>query len=111
MIISLRQIDAQNLPKENTMITVSKFNVRIVNKGDMYSRNFCLMHNDERPMIEFYDSRYPHTKFGQFVSRYYVGTLLDHDGGLCLDGGNPDEWSVNAKDMKTVRNYISGVAA
>ena len=93
------------------MITVSKFNVRIVNKGDMYGRNFCLMHDEHEPVIEFYDSRYPHTKFGQFVSRYYVSTLLDHDGGLCLDGGNRDEWTVSSQDMKTVRDYLCGVAA
>jgi hypothetical protein len=101
------------------MITVSKFNVRIVNKGDWYGRNFCLLHDDQQPMIEFYDSRYPHTKFGQFISRYFVGTLLDQegfygsgtDGEWCLDGGNRDEWTVSSKDMKTVRDYICGVAA
>jgi hypothetical protein len=105
------------------MITVSKFNVRIVNKGDTYGRNFCLTHNEDgdKAMVEFYDARHANTvnKFGQFVSRYYVGTLLckegfygnSIEGGLCLDGGSPDEWSVNAEDMKTVRNYISGVTA
>lgn len=103
------------------MITVSKFNVRIVNKGDKYGRDFCLTHNEsgDKAMVEFYDSRYPHTEFGQFVSRYYVGTLLckegfygsDIDSGLCLDGGNPDEWSIEAEDMKTVIDYISEVTA
>jgi hypothetical protein len=105
------------------MITVSKFNVRIVNKGDKYGFDFCLTHDEDgdKAMVEFYDARHANTanKFGYFVSRYYVGTLLCKEGfygnsmggGLCLDGGNPDEWSVEAEDMKTVLDYISGVAA
>ncbi len=115
----LRNTRGNKPTKENIMITVSKFNVRIVNKGDMYGRDFCLVHNNHEPMVEFYDSRYPHTKLGQFISRYFVGTLLDQEGfygngttgGLCLDGGNADEWTVSSEDMKTVRNYICGVTA
>ena len=49
------------------MITVDKFNVRVVNKGDKFGRDFCLTHESEKPMVEFYDARYPHTEFGQFV--------------------------------------------
>lgn len=95
------------------MITVDKFNVRIVSKGDKYGRDFCLTHEGDKPMVEFYDARYPHTEFGQFVSRYYVETILG-DGnekcGLSLDGGIP-EWTVSASDMDTVRNFLKEVAA
>ena len=91
------------------MITVDKFNVRIVNKGDKYGLNDCLV-NDEKPMVEFYDTRYPHTQYGQFVSRYYVETILDgSECGLCLDGGVPS-WTVSAEDMKTVRNFLKEIA-
>ena len=99
------------------MITVSKFNVRVVNQGDKYGRNLCLTHSKPEPMVEFYDSRYPHTEFGQFVSRYYVATILGEDGygsgqgGLCLDGGNADVWSVSAEDMDTVRAFLKSVAS
>jgi hypothetical protein len=87
------------------MITVDKFNVRVVNTGDKYGVNDCLV-NDKAPMVEFYDTRYPHTQYGQFVSRYYVDTLLERDtGGLCLDGGVPS-WTVSAEDMATVRNFL-----
>jgi len=97
------------------MIKVDKFNVRVVKNGDKFGRDFCLAHDDERPMVEFYDSRYPHSEFGQFIRRYYAGTLLGHEGffgghpdsGLCLDGGNADEWSVSVEDMDTVRRYIT----
>jgi hypothetical protein len=94
------------------MITVDKFNVRIVRKGDRYGRNNVLTHDKEdQPLVEFYDNRYPHTEYGQFVSRYYVSTILGTDrwgrgeGGLMLDGGVPS-WTVSALDMDTVRAYL-----
>jgi hypothetical protein len=98
------------------MITVDKFNVRVINKGEKYGLNFCLTHNQDKPLVEFYDARYPHTEYGQFVSRYYVETILGDDGygpksgGLSLDGGIP-EWTVSAKDMDIVRNFLKEVAA
>ena len=83
---------------------VEKFNVRIVNAGDKYGRDFCLT-NDGEPLVEFYDSRYPHTEFGQFVSRYFVSTLINHDRGLVLDGGIP-AWSISASGMKQVVEFL-----
>ena len=86
------------------MITVNKFNVRVVNIGDKYGLNDCLV-NNKAPIVEFY------TKGGQFISRYYVGTILDgSDCGLCLDGGVPD-WTVSAQDMGTVRDFLKWVTA
>ena len=89
------------------MLKLERFNVRILNKGDKYGRGFCLTHDHDKPIAEFYDNRYPHTEFGQFVSSYYVSTLLDGStGGLCLDGGNADSWTVSADDMMLVRAYL-----
>jgi len=92
------------------MLKLEKFNVRIVNKGDRYGRADCLTHDDDRPMVEFYDHRYTHGDWadrGQFVSRYYVSTLLEEENrGLCLDGGNANEWSVSADGMALVRAYL-----
>ena len=92
------------------MLQLEKFNVRIVNKGDRYGRADCLTHDDDRPMVEFYDRRYQHGDWpdrGQFVSRYYVSTLLEVENrGLCLDGGNANEWSVSADGMAIVRAYL-----
>jgi len=85
--------------------SIEKFTVRFVNKGDTYGRDFCLTHDKDEPMIEFYDARYPHTEFGQFVSRYYVETLRGHTGGLILDGGIP-AWTVSASGMEQVQNLI-----
>jgi hypothetical protein len=91
------------------MLQVEKFNVRVVNTGDSYGRFDCLVNKDE-PMVEFYDSRYNHESGmgrGQFVSRYFVSTILggEYPNGLCLDGGVP-EWSVSAEGMKQVINFI-----
>jgi len=92
------------------MLTVEKFNVRIVNNGQSYGRTGSLVHDRDDPLVEFYDSRYPHTEFGQFVSRYYASTLLDGStGGLCLDGGNADSWTVSPDGMMLVRAYLKAV--
>jgi hypothetical protein len=91
------------------MITVNKFNVCVVNIGDKYGLNDCLV-NNKAPMVEFYTKNAGGDR-GQFVSRYYVDIILDgSDCGLCLDGGVPD-WTVSAKDMGTVRDFLKGVTA
>jgi hypothetical protein len=106
------------------MLEIGKFNIRIVNKGDRYGREDCLTHDDDRQMVEFYDcrsvlddyERYSEGDWqtrGQFVSRYFVGTILGKEGfygraegGLCLDGGNPNEWSVSEEGMDVIRAYL-----
>ena len=91
------------------MFKVEKFNIRIVNTGDKYGRKDCLT-NDKAPMVGFYDSRYDMDDFmgrGQFVSRYYVDTILngEYPTGLCLYGSEP-EWIVSANGMKQVVDYL-----
>lgn len=99
----MRQIQVVN---ERTGIP---FNVKIVKKGESYGRGGCLTHDRDDALVEFYDTRYA-GKFedwdnGQFVSRYFVSTLLDHDGDLCLDGGVRD-WFVTGDNMVDVRKFI-----
>ena len=86
--------------------SLGKWNVRVINTGDKYGRAMNLI-NDKDPMVEFYDVRYPHTPFGQFVSRYYITTILNanHSNGLCLDGGVP-AWQVSADDMAQVVTFL-----
>lgn len=96
------------------MLNVGKYNVRVVQTGDKYGRNDCLT-NDQAPMVEFYDARYNQSDWmgrGQFVSRYYVDTIMDgtYPNGLSLDGGIP-EWTVSADEMAQVQQFLSGVAA
>ena len=90
------------------MLALSRFNVRVVRTGDAYGLNDCLI-NDGAPLVEFYDNRHMHTPRGQFVSRYFVSTILERaDGlGLMLDGGVP-AWTVSADDMRLVAAYLRG---
>lgn len=92
------------------LFTIGKWNVHIVKTGDNYGLNMCLI-NDKPPMVEFYDGRYPHVHapYGQFVSRYYITTILNANlsNGLCLDGRIP-EWQVSADDMQQVITFLKG---
>jgi hypothetical protein len=92
------------------LLKLGIWNVRIVNIGDQYGG--WRLPNDKAPMVEFYDNRYPHTDYGQFVSRYYISTILSQDSrggeysnGLCLDGGVP-AWQVSAEDMAQVITFL-----
>lgn len=80
--------------------------VRVVEKGDKYGLNWCLTHEQGIPLAEFYDPRYDHTDLGQFVTRYYVGTLLVARGGLILDMGVPG-WTVSGYTMKRIREWLT----
>lgn len=84
------------------------FNLKLLFKYDTYGLNDSLTHTGDEPLIEFYDSRYNHSPLGQFVSRYYTSTLLEHDDnyGLALDG-NSKEWSIDKKSMQSIKEFIS----
>jgi len=90
------------------MLKVDKFNVRIVRRGDRYGRDDMFAHDEDQPLVEFYDDRY-HSQQGdrgQFVSRYYVATLLEYAGqGLNLYVGEP-AWYLHPVDMDRVREYL-----
>ena len=89
------------------------FTLRIVRVGDTYGPYDLLHSGNVGPMVEFYDATYanngrfgPH---GQFVSRYYISTLLEsqHRGrGLDLCGYEP-AWTIDAGTMETVYEFIS----
>lgn len=91
------------------------FNVKVVQKGESYGRNNCLTHDRDDALVEFYDARYVDGRFseeGQFVSRYYVSTLLEsanYPRGLCLEGGVED-WYVTEGNMVDVLNFIRNYA-
>lgn len=75
------------------------FNVRIVKDK-----------NGNR-LVSFYDTRYPHTKYGQFISKYYALTLTGEDGfGDCSDGlcllSYVDDWYITEQNGKDVLAFI-----
>ena len=83
------------------------FTVRRVDFGDKYGNENCLTHNEQEPLIEFYDARYPHTEYGQFVSRYYQTSLTSKEGnGVNLDGGIED-WKIDGKSLNEALAAVS----
>lgn len=95
------------------------FTMRLVAQGNRYGRENCLTNEKAEPLVEFYDSRYPFDRdpageiLGQFVSRYYVETLMKApNAGLCLDGGNRESWSLDRETFDLARtllhNWLSG---
>lgn len=90
------------------------FTVRFLATGDAYGRTNSL--TADKPLVEFFDATYADEKafgpLGQFVSRYYVASLLGTDGygrgtgGLDLNGGVP-VWKVDAAAMATVRTWLT----
>ena len=87
--------------------------VRVVQKGDAYGRDDCLRHEEDRPMIEFYDASQDPEKFGprgQFVSRYYLSTLIkdpEHYSGLDLQGDVPS-WFLDGQTLRAALAYAVG---
>lgn len=99
------------MPTAPNTVLIEGFTVRIVQQGDAYGLNDCLIHEQEKPLVEFYDATQSKAKFGergQFVSRYYCDTILQQEGfpqGLLLQGG-VWEWSVSPKGMQSVVEHI-----
>ena len=105
--------------------TCQRWTLRILEKGSKYGRNMCLTHDEDKPIVEFYDADYTGEmmeKFaknpdgellGQFVSRYYIETLFNNDysdsigtgRGLCLHGGE-DKWNISGSAMDTVAEFL-----
>lgn len=80
-----------------------RFGARIVRKGDRYGAGRSLVH-DDKPMVEFYDDTH-HSEWadplGQFISRYYIETLLtDRRPGVGLDlCGYEPQWKIDGPTM------------
>jgi hypothetical protein len=60
---------------------------------------------NSRALIAFYDARYPHTDFGQFIGEYYAHTLADVTSGLDLHGGVAN-WKIDADSMKKIQSTL-----
>jgi len=85
--------------------------VRYVRESELYGRDLCLVHEEEDPLVEFYDTRYPHTPIGQFVSRYFLSTLLERctsdERGIMLD---PEpSWSVSGVCLKEILGWAKAL--
>jgi hypothetical protein len=100
------------MPTQPTTARIGPWTVRIVFKGERYGRDGGpLLHEQDEPLVEFYDAEQDSTKFGplgQFVNRYNITTLLSrkHPGmPLALDLGIP-RWTVSAEHMALVERWL-----
>lgn len=95
------------------------FLVRLVEKGDRYGLGLCKIHDEDRPLVEFYDAEsraecyaFAGTReeaiaagaprLGQFASRYYVSTLMENiatTSGVCLSGHVP-RWTIDGAALR-----------
>lgn len=82
--------------------------VRVVRKGEYYGLRNCLVHETGEPLVEFYDTRYPFSNLGQFVSRYNLSTLVGthpYGHGLCLNSGVPD-WTIPDECFGMIQDWL-----
>ncbi len=84
---------------------ITPFRIRVVMSGESYGRDDCLTHEGSEPLVEFFDKRFPHTPNGQFVSRYYLETVVKISDGLNLDGG-VDAWKVSKEGIDFVQEKL-----
>jgi hypothetical protein len=78
--------------------------VRLVRPSETYGN--LVVNDSHDSLILFYDSRYKHTPYGQFVSSYCAQTLMNHTDGLCLDGGEP-KWVLSSISMNQVKRWLN----
>ena len=84
---------------------ITPFRIRVVMSGESYGKDDCLTHERSEPLVEFFDKRFPHTPNGQFVSRYYLETVVKMSNGLNLDGG-VDAWKVSKEGIDFVQEKL-----
>jgi hypothetical protein len=62
---------------------------------------------DDRAYIQFYDGRYSFSPDGQFITEYYVSTLLESPGpnGLDLYGSEPC-WKIDGPTMTLLVEWL-----
>ena len=89
--------------------------IRVTNDKNITFSVVLSKDKEDQNLVSFYDTRYNHTQYGQFVGRYYASTLLGLDGygsgikdkGLNLHGGI-DDWFINADNANHVVDFIEG---
>lgn len=92
------------------------FRFTIVQTGDKYGRNNCLT-NDGDHIVEVWDTT---RESAQFVSSYYISTLLGFtkydygaggcwNNGLCLHGGEP-VWIILKHNLLHVHQWLLEIA-
>lgn len=82
--------------------------VRVVQKGEPYGLQNRMTYEKDEPVVEFYDTRFPHTNLGQFVSRYYLSDIIENIHGICLYGGVPD-WIIGQECFSRIHVWLKSL--
>lgn len=114
----LKSLDLKREIEANNVIRISNIkgallNVRIVYDGDLYGKDFCLIHKNEEfgPTIELYseNQNLPMHPFGGFYSRYYVTTILKdgyYSDDMCYEGYYPDSCVIKKEQMNVIIDWL-----
>lgn len=82
------------------------FLVRVVQQGQKYGRDFKQTLAIAEPLVEFYDTDYSHTPFGQYINCYYLDTLRNRDPNpLALNGGI-EKWRIGQENAIRLRSWL-----
>lgn len=130
---AIGEADIQSYEKDGDLYT-GRWRVHLIHEGERYGATDSLVYGDEiqswdgkhvndcqehghgLPLVEFYDMAQDSAKFpeGQFVSRYYMSTLLgmddprdsiEHMQAFGLEGSVPD-WTLRGDDLKEVYSFL-----
>lgn len=81
-----------------------EWNIRVVPPCAKYGLMDQVVNTGKESLVEFFDTRYPDTELGFFVSRYKISTILLHKEGLCVSGSYSAY--VDAKFIASLQNWL-----
>lgn len=87
------------------------FVVKLVRKGERYGYRGCLVHDQDEPLVEFYDARFGgkdgFAETGQFISRYHRRNLVNRGNySLDLDMDGSLDWQLSSSEMSLVNHWL-----
>lgn len=88
-----------------------RFNVVCVRKGDRHGPGKALVHDLDKPLLEFYDATFEGTRRfdpeGQFIMGYYASILLNLESelGLQFHVSRPD-WKLDLTSLRPLWDWI-----
>jgi len=94
---------------EFTSTTGVPMRCRLVARGARFGREHCFTNDSPIPTLEFYDRRFDHTAYGQFISSYFLTTFLDGTAGINLHGGTLG-WQIGADDKREIIEWLDQLA-
>lgn len=87
------------------------FKVQLIEKGMSWGRTNSNVHEENEPIVLFFDITSSKDDTYNLVSYYYRYTIMEiQNRGLCLDGGFPQTWFVTAENIKEIQNWLVNIA-